>query len=153
MLGDGGGGESVRVPALEGLADDLVGLDVDDGDVGNTVVRGTDLNLHGDDLAGGVLEDLTSVGEWDTLALPHAAVRVVTLEVLESTLDVTVVVGALLVVDLVTAGSLEAITRKTGRGGGDETVGGDGGGEASKGNGGGVGLHFDGWVVGLKGCW
>jgi hypothetical protein len=32
-------------------------------------------------------------------------------------------------------------------------VGGDGGDEASKGNGGGVGLHFDDWVVGLKGCW
>ena len=147
VLGDGRRGQSVAVPALEGLTNDLVGLDVDDRDVGDTVVGSTDLDLHGNDLTSGVVEDLTSVGKGDTLALPHAAVRVVALEVLERTLDVAVVVGALLVVDLVTAGSLEAIARETGRGGGDEAVGGDGGGEASKGNGGGVGLHFDGWLL------
>lgn len=147
VSGDGGAGESVLVPADEGRANDCVGLDVDDGDVGDTVVGSADLDLHGDDLAGGVLEDLTGVLEGDTLALPHAAVGVRTLEVLESALDVAVEVGALLVVDLVTAGSLEALAGHTGSGGGDEAVGGDGGGEASKGNGGGVGLHFESWLV------
>lgn len=146
VFGDRRGGESVLVPADEGLANDLVGLDVNDGDVGDTVVGSADLDLHGNDLASGVGEDLTSIGEWDTLALPHAAVGVVTLKVLEGTLNVAVVVGALLVVDLVTAGSLEAITGQTGSGGGDEAVGGNRGGEASKGNSGGVGLHFDGWL-------
>lgn len=148
MLGHGGAGKSVLVPADEGLANDLVGLDADDGDVGNTVVGSADLDLHGDLLASSVGEDLAGIGEWDTLALPHAAVGVVTLEVLESTLDVAEVVGALLVVDLVTAGSLEAITGETGRGRRDVTVGGDGGDEASEGNGGGVGLHVEfGWLL------
>jgi len=145
----GRGGEGVLVPADERLADDLVGSDVDDGNVGNTVVRSADLNLHGDDLSGGVLEDLASIGEWHTLALPRAAVGVVTLsEVLKSTLDVSVVVGALGVVELVTTGSLEAITGHTRSGLADEAVGGDGGGKASNGGGDSVGLHCDCcWVV------
>ena len=147
MLGDRRAGQGIRVPALKRLTDDLVGLDVDDGDVGNTVMGSTDLDLHGNDLASSVGEDLTSIGEWDTLALPHAAVGVFTLKVLESTLDVAVMVGALLVVDLVTAGSLEAITGETGSRGGDEAVSGDGGSEASEGNSSGVGLHFD------SSCW
>lgn len=153
MGGHGRARKSVLVPADEGLANDSVGFDVDNGDVGDTIVRSADLDLHRDDLTSRVGEDLTSIGEWDTLALPHAAVGVVTLKVLESTLDIAVVVGALLVVDLVTAGSLEAVTGETGRGRADEAVSGDGGSEASEGNGGGVGLHLDCWlVVGLQGC-
>jgi hypothetical protein len=102
-----------------------------------------DLNLHGDDLARSVLEDLGGILECETLALPHLAVGVFTLEVLESTLDVAVVVRGLLVVDLLTAVLLETLTGHTGRRGADVAVGGDGGDEASKGNGSGVGLHLD----------
>ena len=153
MGGDRARGERVLVPAYEGLADDSVGRDLDNGDVGDTVVGGTDLNLHRNDLTRGVLVDLAGVSERDTLALPHAALGVRALKVLESTLDVAVAVGVLLVVDLVTAGGPEAVTGETGGGGGDEAVGGDGGGEASEGDGGGVGLHFDGWLLGWKGCW
>ena len=114
VLVHGGGSESVLVPADEGCADDLVGLGVDDGDVGNTIVRSADFNLHGDDLAGGVGEDLAGVGEGDALALPNLAVGVVALQVLDRTLDIAVLVGVLGVVDLVTAGGLEAVTGHTG---------------------------------------
>lgn len=100
------GGEGVLVPADKRLADDLVGLGVDNGDVGNTIVRGMDLNLHGDDLASGVGEDLAGVGEGNALALPHLAVGVVAVKVLEGTLDVAILVGVLGVVDLITAGGL-----------------------------------------------
>lgn len=144
MLRHGRGGKGILVPADEGLADDFVGGDVDDGNVGNTVVGRADFDLHGDDLTSGVLEDLTSVGEGNTLALPHAAVRVVTLEVLESTLNVSVVVRGLGVVDLVTTGSLEAIAGHTGSRLADEAVGCDGRGKAGNGSGDGVGLHCDG---------
>jgi hypothetical protein len=147
VLVHGGGGEGVLVPADEGLADDLVGLGVDNGDVGNTIVRGMDLNLHGDDLASGVGEDLAGIGEGDALALPHLAVGVVAVEVLEGTLDIAILVGVLGVVDLITAGGLEAITGQTGSGRGDEAVGGDGGGKASNGKGGGVGLHVEVFLV------
>lgn len=85
----------------------------------------TDLNSHGNDLTGGVGEDLTGVRERNTLALPHAAVRVGAVEVLQSALDISVVIGRLLVVNLVTAGGLETITGQTGLGRADIAVGGD----------------------------
>jgi hypothetical protein len=144
---DGARGQSVLVPADEGLANDLVGADLDDGNVGNTVVGSADLNLHGDDLTGSVGEDLAGIREGNTLAVPHPAVGVVTLEVLEGTLDVAEVVTVLLVVDLVTADLLKTLAGHTGSGRGNVSVGSDGGDEASKGNSSGVGLHFEFWCL------
>lgn len=143
VLGHGRGGQSILVPADKGLTDDGVGADLDDGDIGNTVVGSADLDGHGNDLAGGVREDLAGILERNTLAVPHAAVRVATLEVLERTLDVSIAVRVLLVENLVTAGGLETITGQTGLGAADETVSGNSGDEASDGNGGRVGLHCD----------
>jgi hypothetical protein len=143
VLGHGNGGQCVLVPADEGLADDLVRLDANDRDVGETVVRSTDLNLHGDLLASGVAEDLTGILERNTLALPDTAVWVRALEVLDGTLNIAVLIRILRVEDLVTAGSLEAGAGLTRSGAGDEAVGGNGGDEASSGDDGRVGLHCD----------
>lgn len=104
---------------------------------------GADINRNGDDLTGGVAKYFASVRKGNTLAVPKAAVRVGALEVLDRTLDVAVVVGVLLVINLFTAGGLEAVTGQTRRGTSDVAVSGDRGDEASEGNGGGVGLHFD----------
>jgi hypothetical protein len=143
VLGHGDGGQGVLVPADEGRADDLVGLDADDGNVGKTIVRSADLDLHGDLLASGVAEDLTGIIEGNTLTLPDAAVWVGALKVLDGTLNIAVLVGALGVEDLVTAGSLEAGAGLTRSGAGDEAVCGNGGDEASSGDDGRVGLHCD----------
>jgi hypothetical protein len=141
VLRHGAGGEGVLVPADEGLANDLVGLDADDGHVGGTVMGSADLNLDRNLLARSVAEDLAGVRKGNTLALPDAAVGVRALEVLNGTLDVTVLVGVLGVEDLITTSSLQAGTWLTRNGALDEAVGGDGGDEASKGDGSSVGLH------------
>jgi len=143
MLAQRRRGHGVLVPADEGLANDLVGRGGDDGDVGYAIVRRVNLHLHVNLLASSVLEDLAAVGEGDTLALPNLAVRVATLEVLDGTLNVAVLVRALGVENLVTAGGFEALTRLTRTGAGDVAVGGDGGGEASNGGGNSERLHCE----------
>jgi len=88
VLRHGAGRQGVLVPADERLADDLVGLDADDGHVGATVVGSADLNLYGYLLARSVAEDLAGIRKRNTLALPDAAVGVGALEVLDGALDV-----------------------------------------------------------------
>lgn len=143
VLGQGGRSQSILVPADQGRANNGVRAGLDDGDVGDTIVRSADLDSHGNDLTSGVGKDLAGVRERHTLALPHAAVRVRALKVLESALNIAIVIRRLLVVDLLTASGLETIARSTGSGRGDEAVSGNGGNEASEGNGSGVGLHSD----------
>lgn len=109
-------------------------------------MRGANLDFHGDLLAGGEAVDFSGVGEGNAFAVPHTAVGMRALEVLESTLDVTVVVGVLLVEDLVSTGGFEAIAWKTRGGAGYEAVSGDRGGQARKGDDRCEGLHGDGWL-------
>lgn len=149
MLGDGRRGQGILVPADQGRADDRVGAGLDNGNVGNAIVRSADLDRHRNDLASGIAEDLTGIRERHTLAVPHAAVGVRALQVLESTLDVAIMVRVLLVEDLVTASGLETITGETGLGRADEAVGGNGRDEASEGSDGGVGFHCCG-LLGLR---
>jgi hypothetical protein len=131
------------IPADEWLANDSVGADFYDRDVGDTIMRSADFDRHRDCLAGSVVEDLTSVREGNTLALPHAAVGMGTLKILKRTLNISVVVRELVIKDLVTAGSLEAISWHAGCRAGDVAMGGNGGNEASNGSYGEVGLHIE----------
>lgn len=134
---DAGGGGGVAVPADEGVADDAVGGQVDDGDVGDSGVGRGDVDDEGDLLAGG--EALDGVGggvvELVAAALPQVALGGVEVGLrgadLGHGLDVAVVVRRLHVPDLLTAGGLHGIAQGTGGGGGDPAVGRDAGGEES----------------------
>lgn len=148
MLAEGLRGQGVLVPADEGLANDCVGGGVHNGNVGDTIVRGTDVDLHLDLLARLILLNLAVVGERNALALPQAAVWVRALQVLSSTLDVAVVVGKLVVVDLVATGSLETQTGHADIGRSDIAVGGNGRGKACNSDSDGVSLHCGGVGVG-----
>jgi hypothetical protein len=143
VAGDGHRSQGVLVEADEGLANNLVGADFDNGDVGVTIVWSANLNLHGNLLAGSVVEDLTGIFEGNTLALPDAAVWVGALEVLHGALDIAKLVRRLLVKDLITAGGLETRAGLTGSRRLNEAVGGNGRGKASQGNGGRERLHSD----------
>lgn len=128
VLRDSVGGGAVLVPALQDAADDGVGGGGNNGDVGDTGVRGANVDLDVDLLANGVLlHVLGVVVELVALAEPDVASLsvVVGLAVgdLELALDVAVVVGRLVVVHLLTAGLLESITGHTGGGAEDEAVG------------------------------
>lgn len=78
------------------------------------------------------------VGEFEALALPDITFGSVVVGLragdLELALDVAVVVGFLVVVDLFAAGGFHGGTGEAGLWGGDEAVGGDGGYEASQGS-------------------
>lgn len=144
---DTGLGGGVDIPALQGRADDAVGGSVDDGDVGNTGVGGTDVDLEVDGLARGVgLDVVLVVVELVALAEPDVALGGIVVALgagnLELALDVAVVVGLLVVVDLLTASGGHGITRHTGLGAGDEAVAGDDGGQDGEG-GNVLGRHFD----------
>jgi hypothetical protein len=143
VAGHGLRGQGVLVKADEGLANDLVGADLDDGDVGNTVVGCANFNLHGNLLARSVVENLASVLKGNTLTLPDAAVWVGALQVLHGALNVAKLVGRLLVEDLVTAGGLKTRAGLTRNRRLDEAVGGNRRGKAGKGNGGRERLHFE----------
>jgi len=128
VLRDGVGVGAVLVPALQGAADDGVGGGGNNGDVGDTGVRGADVDLDLDLLADGVLlHVLGVVVVLEALAEPDVASLgvVVGLAVgdLELALDVAVVVAHLVVVHLLTASLGESITGHTGGGAGDEAVG------------------------------
>jgi hypothetical protein len=128
VLGDGVGVGAVLVPALQGAADDRAAGGGNDGDVGDTGVRGADVDLDLDLLADGVLlHVLGVVVVLEALAEPDVASLgvVVGLAVgdLELALDVAVVVAHLVVVHLLTASLGESVTGHTGSGAGDETVG------------------------------
>lgn len=122
VLAEGNRGQGVLVPADEGLSDDLVGSEVDDGNIGKTVVGRTNGDGHGYLLAGRVGVDLGVIGERNTLALPDTAIRVAALKVLDRALDVAVHVGVLSVEDLVTACFLEAVAGLSGSWGDNVTV-------------------------------
>jgi hypothetical protein len=143
VAGHGLRGQGVLVKADEGLANDRVGADLDDGDVGNTVVGRANFDFHRNLLARSVVENLASVLKGNTLALPDAAVRVGALQVLHRALNVAKLIGRLLVEDLVTASGLEALAGLTRSRRLDEAVGGNRRSKASKGNGGGKRLHLE----------
>lgn len=147
VLAEGNRGQGVLVPADEGLADDLVGSEVDDGNIGMTVVRRTNGDVHLYHLAGGVGVDLGVIGERNTLALPDTAIRAAALKVLDRALDVAVHVGILSVEDLVTASLLQTIAGFSRSRVNDVTVSSNGRGEACNGSGDNVGLHCNGLVV------
>lgn len=148
MLAEGDRGKGVLVPADEGLADDLVGGNVDDGNIGNTVVGSTNLNLHVDLLAGSVGINVLGIRKGDTLALPNTTVGVAALEVLLGTLNVAVVVGNLSVPNAITASGPETIAREAGLWEFDKAVTRNGRGEACNGGSDSVGLHCGGgWVL------
>lgn len=111
----------------------------------------TNLDGHWDLLAGRVREDFAGIFEGNTFALPDAAIWVRALEVLESSLDISVSVGRLLVEDLITASGLETLAGHTGSRAGDGAVSSNRRGEASNGNCGGVRLHVCLLIVGLEG--
>ena len=149
VIADTGGGRRVVVEGDEGRADDGVGGRVDDGHVGSTGVRSSNVVGDGDLLSGRVGLDVAAVLELQTLALPDVAGSLVVVGlvgVLESTLNVAVDVGAPLAEDLVTAGRLQLRTRLTGLRLGEVTVGGNLGGKGNKAESSGVGLHCD-WKI------
>lgn len=147
MLAEGNRGQGVLVPADEGLADDLVGSEIDDGNIGKTVVGRTNGDGHVYHLAGGIGEDLGVIGKRNTLALPDTAIRVAALKVLYRTLDVAVHVRILSVEDLVTACLLEAIAGLSGSWADDATVSSNRRGKACNGSSDNVRLHCDGLFV------
>lgn len=100
-----------------------------------------DLDRHWDRLSRSVVEDFTSVRKRDTLALPHAAVGMGTLKVLDRALNVSIMVRDLVVIDLITTRSLETISWHARGRAADVAMGGHGSNEASKGSDDGVGLH------------
>lgn len=145
--GDTGGGGGIDIPRDQGLANDTVGGGIDHGDVGNTSVGGTDVDLEVDSLAGSVgLDVVLVVGELVTLAKPDITLIGVVVALargdLQLALNVTVVVGLLVDLDLLSAGSLHGATGHTGLGAGDEAMGVDQGDNAGKSQSGGELLHF-----------
>jgi hypothetical protein len=74
--------QCVLVPADKRRADDRIRADLDNGDVCDTVMRGTNFHFHGNLLAGTEVVDVTRVRKWNTFALPDFAVRVGTLQIL-----------------------------------------------------------------------
>lgn len=134
---DARGGGGVAVPADEGVADDAVGGQVDDGDVGDARVGRGNVDDKGDLLAGGEALDRVGGGvvELVAAALPQVALGGVKVGLggadLGHGLDVAVVVRGLHVPDLVTAGGLHGIAQGAGGGRGDTAVGRDASGEES----------------------
>jgi hypothetical protein len=128
VLGDGVGVGTVLVPALQDAAEDGVAGGGNDRDVGDTGVRGADVDLDLDFLADGVLLDVLGVVVvLEALAEPDVASGgvVVGLAVgdLELALDVAVVVAHLVVVHLLTASLGESVTGHAGSRAEDEAVG------------------------------
>lgn len=144
---DTGGSGGILVPVLQDRANDAVGGSLDDGDVGGTGVGSADVDLEGHGLA--ELEGLDVVlvvVELVALAEPDVALGGVVVALgagdLELALDVAVVVGLLVVVDLLTASGSHGITRHTGRRAGDEAVASNNAGQDGEG-GNVLGRHFD----------
>lgn len=140
-------GGGVAVPGDEGVADDRVGAEVDDGDVGDARVGRGDVDDEGHLLARGEALDRVGGGvvELVAAALPQVALGGVEVGLrgadLRHGLDVAVVVRRLHVPDLVAAGGLHGITQGARGGGGDPAVGRDAGGE--EGGSGDLLVHLD----------
>ena len=142
------GGDACENIIVEQLFDDGVGGSVDNRHVGGTGVRSRNIECERNDLAcSPALHEISVVGIFVTLALPDVACSgiVVTLTGgnLKHALDVSVVVGSLIYLDLLTACGCHGGTGNTGFWGKDTTVGGDGGDEASGHEDGGCVLHFE----------
>jgi hypothetical protein len=117
------------------LLNDGVCCSVNDGDVGGTGVRSGDIEGDWDDLSSGVgLEKVLVVLPLVTLAQPDVTlggiVVALALGNLKHTLDVSVVVGSLVNLDLLTTGRGHGGTRLTGGRRGDGAVSSDGADEA-----------------------
>jgi hypothetical protein len=150
-IGHTRGGRGIVIECDERRANDGVGLGVDDRHVGNTSVRGGDVECDRDLLSGSVRLDVGGVVlEFHTLALPDVASSLVEVVLvagsLERGLDVAVDIGVPHVEDLATAGLGERITGHARLGAGEVAMGSDLGGEGSKTNSSGVGLHSD-WSI------
>ena len=152
--GDAGGSGGIDIPGDQGLADDTVGRGVDDGDVSDAGVGSADINCEVDFLAGGIgLDVVLVVGELVTLAKPDVALSVFVVALaggdLQLALDVAVVVGLLVGLDLLAAGGFHCVAGHTGFWAGDEAMGVDQGDNAGEGQGGEL-LHFWGLDVGER---
>jgi hypothetical protein len=126
------------------LSDHLISGGLDNGDVGVTGVRSSNVDVKVNLLTELVALDIVLVVvELEALAQPEVAVLGVKVgsDDLLDALDVAVDVGALLVEGLLAASSLEGVAGLAGRRRLDEAVGGDEGKKSKKG--GGV-LHFGG---------
>ncbi|KAM3086459.1 hypothetical protein ACMFMF_011906 [Clarireedia jacksonii] len=130
---DGGRGEGI---VGEELLNDSVCCCVNDGDVGDTGVRSSDVEFEWDDLSSGVgLEKALVVFPLVTLAQPDPALGGIVVALgfgnLKHTLDVSIVVGSLVNLDLLTTGSGHGGTRLTWGRRDDGTVSSNGADEAS----------------------
>lgn len=106
------------VPRDQGRTNDLVGGSVNNGNVGSSGVGSADVELEVHLLTSTVALDLVGVvGVLETLAQPNVALGGIVVGLsgcdLEFTLDVTIVVASLVVVDLLAASRLEALQSQT----------------------------------------
>ena len=131
MFGHGRRSQSILVPADKGRADGFVRPSLHDRDVGDTVMRCSNIDLHVDDLASTVGKYFASIRKGDTLTLPHVAVGVITLKILKRALNIAVTIGKLIVEDLFTASSLEPFSGHTWSRRVDESVSSNGGDKAN----------------------